>query len=127
MTEQGLDLICRKDPVEASLIGPVTNSDCYTLQEWEVRQVCSVLEVMEEELVMGVWREQFEALPPKLKLVDPSSLQFLELDLNELPKELKYLFLGEEKTFLVIVSSTLDESQEGKLKMWLKQHKGAIA
>ena len=65
---------------------------------------------------MGLWREQFEALLPKLKLAVPSSLQFPEFDLKELPKELKYLFLGEEKTFPVIISSALDESQEGKLK-----------
>ena len=54
VTEQGLDLICRKDPVEAALISPVTDSDYYTPQEWEVRQVCYVLEVVEEELVMGL-------------------------------------------------------------------------
>ena len=30
VTEQGLDLMCRNDPVEAALIGPVTDSDCYT-------------------------------------------------------------------------------------------------
>ena len=58
---------------------------------------------------MGLWREQFEALPPKLKLAIPSSLQFLELDLKELPKELKYIFLGDNKTFPVIISSALDE------------------
>ena len=46
--------------------------------------------------------------------------------MKELPKELKYLFLGEEKTFPVIISSALDESQEGKLKKLLRQHKGAL-
>ena len=75
---------------------------------------------------MGLWKEQFQALPLKLKLAVPSNLQFPDLDLKELPKELKYLFLGEEKTFHVIVSSALDESQKGKLKMQLKRHKGAI-
>ena len=74
---------------------------------------------------MGLWRKQFEALPPKLKLAVPSSLQFAELDLKELPKELKYFFLGDDKTFPVIISFALDESQEGKLKMLLRQHKGA--
>ena len=73
-------------------------------------QVCSILEALEEEFALGLCREQFEALPPKLKLAVPSSLQFPDLDLKELPKELKYLFLGEDKTFPVIISSALDES-----------------
>ena len=77
--------MCRNDPVEAALIGPVMDSDCYTLQEWESRQVYSILEALEEEFVMGLWREQFEALPPKLKLAVPSNLQFPDLDLKELP------------------------------------------
>ena len=64
----------RKDLVKAVLIGPVTDSDCYTPHEWEVRQVCSILEAWEEEFAMGLWREQFEALPPKLKLGVPSNL-----------------------------------------------------
>ena len=37
MTEQGLDIICRKDSVEAALISPITDNDCYTPHEWEVR------------------------------------------------------------------------------------------
>ena len=74
VAEHGLDLMCRDDPVEVALTGPVTDGDCYSPQEWEVKQVCSILEAWEEEVVMGLWREQFEALPPKLKLVIPSSL-----------------------------------------------------
>ena len=66
----------------------------------EIRQVCSVLEAWEEELAMGLWREQFESLQPKLKLVVPSSLQLPDLELKELLRELKYLFLGEEKPSL---------------------------
>ena len=75
---------------------------------------------------MALWKEQFESLPPKMKLATPSNLQFPELELQELPKELKYLFLREGETFPIIVSSTLDGSQEGKLKKFLRQHKGAI-
>ena len=30
VTEQSLDLICHKDPVEAALISSVTNHGCYT-------------------------------------------------------------------------------------------------
>ena len=31
VAKQGLDLMCCNDLVEATLIGPLTNSDCYTL------------------------------------------------------------------------------------------------
>ena len=61
-----------------------------------------------------------------MKLAVPSSLHFLKLDLKELPKELKYLFLGDNKTFPVIISSAWDELHEGKLKKLLRQHKGAL-
>ena len=37
VTEQSLDLICHKDPVEAALISLVMGNECYTLQEREVR------------------------------------------------------------------------------------------
>ena len=76
VAEHSLDLMCCDDPVEAALTGLVTDGGCYSPQKWEVRQVCFVLEDMGEEFVMGLWREQFEALPPKLKLAIPSSLQF---------------------------------------------------
>ena len=59
---------------------------------------------------MALWKEQFESLSPKLKLAIPSNLQFLEFELKELLKELKYLFLGKGDTFRVIISSTLDGS-----------------
>ena len=72
-------------------------------------QICSIFEAWGEELSMTLWKEHFESLPPKIKLVVPSNLQFSELELIELPKELNYLFLGEGKTFPVIISSTLDE------------------
>ena len=85
-----------------------------------------MLEAWEKELVMVLWKEQFESLPPKIKLVVPSNIQFLDLELKELLKELKYLFLGEGKTFPMIISSTLDVSQESKLKKLLMQHKGVI-
>ena len=85
-----------------------------------------VMKAWEGVLAMELWKEHFETLPPNLKLAVLSNLQFLDLELKELPKELKYLFLGEGKTFPVIISSTLDESQEDKLKMLLKQPKGAI-
>ena len=79
-----------------------------------------VIEALEDELAMALWKEPFEALPLKLKLVVPSNLQFLNLEPKELLKELKYWFLREGETLHVIISSTLDKSQEGKLKKLLR-------
>ena len=75
---------------------------------------------------MALWKEHFKSLPPKMKLAVPSNLQFPELELKEFQKELKYIYLREGRTFSVIVSSSLNELQEGKLKRLLTQHKGAI-
>ena len=61
-----------------------------------------------------------------MKLVVPSNLQFSKLKLKELPMELKYIFLGEGRTFPIIISSTLNELQEGKLKKLLVQHRGVM-
>ena len=43
VTEQSLDLIFQKDPVESALISLLTNQGCYTPLEEEMRQICSVL------------------------------------------------------------------------------------
>jgi hypothetical protein len=46
--------------------------------------------------------------------------------LKSLPFNLKYLFLGENETFPVIISSTLNAHQEGKLLQTLKMYKNAL-
>jgi hypothetical protein len=56
----------------------------------------------------------------------PSSVQPPKPDLKPLPFNLKYSFLGENKTFRVIISSKLNAHQEGKLLQTLKMHKNAL-
>jgi hypothetical protein len=46
--------------------------------------------------------------------------------LKSLPFNRKYLFLGENETFPVIISSKLNAHQEGKLLQTLKMHKNAL-
>jgi hypothetical protein len=46
--------------------------------------------------------------------------------LKSLPFNLKYSFLGENETFLVIISSKLNAHQEGKLLQTLKMHINAL-
>jgi len=48
------------------------------------------------------------------------------LELKPLPDTLKYSFLGDLKTLPVILSSHLDEDQEGKLLDIFSKHKEAL-
>ncbi|KAL2237448.1 UNVERIFIED_CONTAM: Retrovirus-related Pol polyprotein from transposon [Sesamum indicum] len=81
---------------------------------------------------------EFEALPPlpsnlafielpqsHTKLV-PSILQAPTLELKELPKHLKYAFLGENDTLPVIISSKLSSLEEEKLIRVLLEFREAI-
>ncbi|XP_017620912.1 uncharacterized protein LOC108465108 [Gossypium arboreum] len=58
--------------------------------------------------------------PPIFK---PSIDEALTLELKSLPTHLKYVFLSDNITLPVIVSATLDVTQEEKLVHILKQHK----
>ena len=59
-----------------------------------------------------LWEARFELLPSKTTLVVPSRIQVPQLELNELPKELNYTFLGDNNTLPVKISSTLDSNKE---------------
>ncbi|XP_027174360.1 uncharacterized protein LOC113773971 [Coffea eugenioides] len=56
----------------------------------------------------------------------PSIVQAPELELKLLPKHLKYAFLGDRKTLLVIISAHLSPSQEDRLVRILREYKEAI-
>jgi hypothetical protein len=56
----------------------------------------------------------------------PSVLQALIPDLKPLPSYLKYVFLGDEGTLPVIISSTFSVPQEEKFVQVLKEHKTPI-
>jgi hypothetical protein len=80
----------------------------------------------QEESKVSNWRPQIEELPPRSIESIPSSVQPPKSDLKPLPFNLKYLFLGENETFPVIISSKLNAHQEGKLLQTLKIHKNAL-
>ena len=48
------------------------------------------------------------------------------MELKELPKNLQYLFLGQDNTYPAIISKELTEEQVGKLSKVLWEHRGAI-
>ena len=56
----------------------------------------------------------------------PSIIEPPKLELKPLPDTLKYAFLGDSETLPVIISSHLDEDQEGKLLVVLNKHKEAL-
>ncbi|KAM2133693.1 hypothetical protein ACFX1R_003775 [Malus domestica] len=56
----------------------------------------------------------------------PSIVQLRTLELKPLPCHLKYVFLGEDQTLPVIISSSLTAQEEDKLIRVLKEHKSAI-
>ncbi|CAN6554890.1 unnamed protein product [Malus baccata var. baccata] len=56
----------------------------------------------------------------------PSIVQPPTLELKPLPSHLKYVFLGEDQTLPVIISSSLMAQEEDRLIRVLKEHKSAI-
>ncbi|KAK8984542.1 hypothetical protein V6N11_047763 [Hibiscus sabdariffa] len=64
-------------------------------------------------------------MSPKTKLL-PSVLQAPQIELKELPKHLKYAFLGDNGTFSVIISNKLSTQEEKELISVLRNHKEAI-
>ncbi|KAK8676047.1 hypothetical protein V6N13_034101 [Hibiscus sabdariffa] len=60
------------------------------------------------------------------KVDKPSIEQPPKLELKQLPEQLKYAYLGKNKTLPVIISSKLQANQEEKLIATLQQHKEAL-
>jgi len=69
---------------------------------------------------------KIEELPPRSIESIPSSVQPPKPHLKSLPFNLKCSFLGENKTFPIIISSKLNAHQEGKLLQTLKIHKNTL-
>ncbi|KAL2249932.1 UNVERIFIED_CONTAM: Retrovirus-related Pol polyprotein from transposon 17.6 [Sesamum indicum] len=68
----------------------------------------------------------FIELPHSHTKIVPSILQAPAFELKELPKHLKYAFLGENKTLPVIISSKLTDLEEKKLIRVLREFREAI-
>ncbi|CAN6567584.1 unnamed protein product [Malus baccata var. baccata] len=65
-------------------------------------------------------------IPVSTNTLLPYVIQAPVLELKPLPDHLKYVFLGDEETLPVIVSSSLTALEEDKLIRVLKEHKTAI-
>ncbi|XP_038891744.1 uncharacterized protein LOC120081142 [Benincasa hispida] len=98
-----------------------------------------LIDVHKGELTMRVDNEEVLALEENLKESEPPSLSEWwtkpmhpsleeppELELKQLPRHLKYAFLGTNNTLPVIISANLTEPNEQSLLQMLKKHKHAI-
>jgi hypothetical protein len=70
--------------------------------------------------------EHLELRKPENKL-KPSIIEPPKLDLKELPNHLEYAFLQGEDQLPVIINSSLEQEQKGKLLEILKKYKGVLA
>jgi len=59
-------------------------------------------------------------------MTHPSSAPSSSLELKTLPAHLKYVYLGEQETFSVIIAFHLNDGQEENLKAILRKHREAI-
>ncbi|XP_065629882.1 uncharacterized protein LOC136067643 [Quercus suber] len=121
---------CFSNPLEALLNNSV---DSYDLKSnIHLSEICSLLDssqVLEEQQVMAInegWRSRFEELPKSDKKPVPSSEEAPQLELKPLASGLKHAYLGPGETFPVVISSALNEEQEGKLLNVLRDHKSAL-
>jgi hypothetical protein len=70
----------------------------------------------------SVEEEKFEDIGE----IKPEEPQAPEVDLKPLPKGLKYEYLGQDKTYPVIVSDELSPEENEKLLILLKNHRKVI-
>ena len=63
--------------------------------------------------------ESINLTPP---FIEPSP----SLELKTLPAHLKYIYLGEQEIFPIIIASHLNDGQEEDLKAILRKHREAI-
>ncbi|CAN6567841.1 unnamed protein product [Malus baccata var. baccata] len=66
------------------------------------------------------------SIPNSINKLLPSIIQPLSLELKPLPSHLKYVFLGEQETLPVIISSSLTGQEEDKLVRVLREYRTAI-
>ena len=85
------------------------------------------LEVLAVKEGRPPWTHQVESLPDKIDTkLKPSLVEPPTVELKVLPKHLKYVYVGEGNTLLVIISSNLTGEQEEKLMKILVTNRAAI-
>ncbi|KAK1410576.1 hypothetical protein QVD17_37113 [Tagetes erecta] len=99
-----------------------THRHAHELEEQE--QLIEAVAVSEKR---PPWSLQVDPLPEHIdSKLKPSLESSPKVELKELPKNLKYAFLGEGETLPVIIAADLNQQQEKVLLKVLKNHKAAI-
>lgn len=96
----------RVDPLETAIVHPRAADYPAPLE---------YLQVLNAAPPFVHFRRQYESLEQADKPITRSKTSLEEplvLELKQLPNNLKYSYLGQSSTLLVIVSASLDESQE---------------
>ncbi|XP_061360394.1 uncharacterized protein LOC133304373, partial [Gastrolobium bilobum] len=94
----------------------------------EILQPLMELESLEEDLLHNTTEategeQEVEKLEEKVDDIIPGAPK---VELKELPPTLKYAFLGESKTYPVIININLSTAEEEKLLKVLREHRTAI-
>ncbi|KAI5351553.1 hypothetical protein L3X38_004444 [Prunus dulcis] len=115
------------EPIEACITQGIRKEEVDSLQAVISPLLLELACSMDSYIEIGKrYANQFESLPPPTNKVLPSIVQAPELELKQLPKHLKYAYLGENETLPVIIASHLGPNDENKLLRVLKEHKTAI-
>ncbi|XP_021986593.1 uncharacterized protein LOC110883035 [Helianthus annuus] len=108
--------------------------ECCLFCDWvEENHMCDLEEEVRKLEAQAVqerrppWSHQVESLPAEISSgLKPSLISPPKVELKELPAHLKYAFLGEDQTLLVIIAANLEKEQEEALLKVLKTHRAAI-
>ena len=122
VVQKYLDNVSHDYPLMSCLVSPSWDEEVTTLESEFPHSVIEHNEVLE----VNGWAPKFEPLPPNEDKALASEERPPKLELKPLPTHLKYAFLGEEETFPVIISSSLELNQENQLLEILRTHRTAI-
>ena len=122
VVQKYLDNVSHDDLLKSCLVSPNWDEEVTTLESEFLHSIIEHKDVLE----VNGWTPKFEPLPPNEDKTLPSEERPPKLELKPLPTHLKYAFLGEEDTFPVIISSSLDVTQETQLLEILKTHRTAL-
>ena len=122
VVQKYLDNVSHDDPLKSCLVSPSWDEEVTTPESEFLHSIIEHKDVLE----VNGWTPKFEPLPPNEDKTLPTEERPPKLELKPLPTHLKYAFLGEEDTFPVIISSSLDLTQENQLLEILKTHRTAL-
>ena len=122
VVQKYLDNVSHDDPLKACLVSQSWGEEVTTLESESLHSIIEHNEVLE----VNGWAPKFEQLPPNEDKELPFEERPPKLELKPLPTHLKYALLGEEETFPVIISSSLELNQENQLLEILKTHRTAL-